>query len=249
MKSIKFFTLIIAAVAFLSACQKAQEKTEEAADAAAETSEEVVETVANVWESEAEVQNAVIEEEGTPAEAPAEAMTYTVNLDESKLGWKGSKLAYYHYGTIDIQSGSLSVVDGKLVAGNFTIDMSTIKDLDLEEKGKLEDKAKLEGHLKSDDFFNVEEYPNSTFTITDVEQIDGNKYMVSGNLTMKDTTHKITFPAEIEVTENGVNAKALFSIDRTKWGVNYNSGNIFTDLVADQVISDRMAINLELVAG
>ncbi len=249
MKPIKFFTLIIAAVAFLSACQQAQEKTEEAADAVAETSEEVVETVANVWESDAEVQNAVIEEAGTPAEAPADAVTYTVNLEESMLGWKGNKLAYYHNGTIDIQSGSISVVDGKVQAGEFIIDMSTLKDVDLEEKGKLEDKAKLEGHLKSDDFFNVDEYPTSTFVITEVEQIDGNKYMVSGNLTMKDATHKITFPADIEVSENGVNAKALFSIDRTKWGVNYNSGNIFTDLVAEQVISDKMALNLELIAG
>ncbi len=248
MKSIKFLTLIIAAVVFLAACQKAEEKTEEAADVVVEETEEMVETVANVWESDMQVQNAVIEEgEGTPAEAPAEAVSYSVNLDESVIGWKGSKLAYYHNGTINLQNGSLSVVDGKVVAGEFDIDMTSLTDLDLADDA--EKKAKLEGHLKSDDFFNVEEYPTSTFVITDVEQIDGAKHMVSGNLTMKGTTHKISFPADIEVTENGVNASALFSIDRTKWNVNYNSGNIFTDLVADQVISDEMALNLKLIAG
>jgi len=251
MKSLKFLFLVLTAVAFMAACQKATEQEADTADADSMAMDEpVVEAVAgtgNVWEQDVQIEAAVVEEEGTPAEAPAEATTYSINPEETLIGWKGSKIAYYHNGTINVQSGTLSVNgEGNIISGDFVIDMTSLKNLDLQEKP--EDLAKLEGHLKSDDFFDTENYPTANFVITDVEQIDGTKHMVSGNLTMKGVTNKITFPADVEVSDNGVTANALFSIDRTKWNVNYNSGNVFTDLVADKVISDNMAINLDLVA-
>ena len=159
--------------------------------------------------------------------------------------WNGkeAKLAYSHNGTIDLQSGALSVDGaGNIVGGSFVIDMSSIKDLDLDDPEKI---AKLEGHLKSEDFFQAESYPTATFTLTNYDAGTG---MVSGNLEMKGKTHQITFPAEVNVSDNGVEAKALFSFDRTQWGVNFNSGNIFKDLVADNVISDDIALNLTLAA-
>ena len=234
---------MLAAAVFFAACQKAQEATEEAVEDVAEAAEEVAEAVVG-WDSEdLQVSKAVVEEGAAEvAEVPASATTYAVDLADSKLAWKGSKLAYSHNGTIDITAGSVSVnEEGELVGGEFTIDMSTIKNLDIEDAEK---NAKLVGHLSSADFFEAEKYPTASFTITDVDSGTG---MVSGNLNIKGQTHKVTFPADVEVTDNGVTANAIFSIDRTKWGVNFNSGNIFKDLVADNVIADDMALNLSLV--
>ena len=51
----------------------------------------------------------------------------------STLGWKGSKaVGKEHNGTIDIAIGSLTVNKGVLTGGGFVIDMTTIKDLDIE---------------------------------------------------------------------------------------------------------------------
>lgn len=247
MKTNKWILLLAAVMLSFAACNKAKEAAEDTTEVVEEATEEVVEAVANVWEQE--VAKAVIAEAGAPAEAPAGAVSYTVDLEKSQIEWKGSKPIYSHNGTVNIQSGSLSVVDGQLAAGEFVIDMTSIKDLDVEDPEK---RADLEAHLKgtaegkADDFFNTTEYPTAQFVLTQVAPLEGTKFMLSGNLTIKGITHEVTFPANVEITDEGVNAVALFSVDRTKWNVNFNSGNFFKDLAAEQVISDDMGLNITL---
>ena len=236
--------LSLAVGVFFSSCQKAQEATQEAVEDVTEAAEDVAEAVVNVWESDASISKAIVEEGAADvAAAPEGSTTFAVDLADSKLEWKGSKLAYSHNGTIDLTAGSVMVDgEGNLAGGDFTIDMTTIKNLDVDDAEK---NAKLVGHLASPDFFEVEKFPTAAFAIT---AIDAGTGMVSGNLTVKGQTHQVTFPAKIDVSDAGVTADALFSFDRTKWGVNFNSGNIFKDLVADNVISDDIALNLHLVA-
>ena len=66
------------------------------------------------------------------ADAPDVSGTFTVESG-STLAWRGSKpVGKEHNGTIDIAGGSIKVVNGLVTGGEFTIDMTTIKDLDLE---------------------------------------------------------------------------------------------------------------------
>jgi polyisoprenoid-binding protein YceI len=44
---------------------------------------------------------------------------------------------------------------------------------------------------------------------------------ISGNLTIKDVTKNIEFPAKVSVSESGATAMAKFMIDRTEWGITY----------------------------
>jgi len=89
----------------------------------------------------------------------------------------------------------------------------------------------LEGHLKSADFFDVAKSPAAKFVITKVEAFSGQatalladpNYLISGNLTLKDSTLNVTFPAKVQVTASAVNATAKFVIDRTAWGINYKA--------------------------
>ncbi len=92
--------------------------------------------------------------------------------------------------------------------------------------------ADLEGHLKSADFFDAANAPTANFVITKVEPYTGDNqcnlladpnYLISGNLTLKDSTVNVTFPAKVDVTESSVTANAKFVIDRTAWGVNYKT--------------------------
>lgn len=165
-----------------------------------------------------------------------------VNTDASVLTWKGTKPTGEHNGTVALKSGGLLVEDGVLKGGEFVVDMSSITNLDM--KGE-EGAAKIEGHLKSADFFDIETYPTSTFTITKVENTDG-KLAVTGNLQIKDVTKSITIPAMMS-TENGVTTfkSETFNINRADFNVKYGSKSFFDDL-KDKFIDDVVEMSFEV---
>lgn len=66
---------------------------------------------------------------------------------------------------------------------DFTVDINSIN-TDNENRDK---------HLKSDDFFNAEQYPNMTFKSTSFKKVSGNKYKLTGNLTIRNITKTVTF--------------------------------------------------------
>lgn len=177
----------------------------------------------------------------------AEAVKFTVDTASSSIEWKGGKVVGgSHNGTIALSSGEVSVKDGVVEAGTFVIDMNSITVTDLTaETGK----ENLEGHLKgateenADHFFNVAQFPEGKFEITSIAE--GN---IEGNLTLKGITKNVKFPATVTVGENDVTiASEAFNIDRTQWGVNFNSESV-TDLAKDKVISNNIEIKLTVKA-
>ena len=168
-----------------------------------------------------------------------------VNAENSTIKWIGSKVASSHNGTVNIQKGMLMIDHGTLVGGQFSIDMTSISNTDLKEG---EGREKLNGHLKSKDFFNVEQFPLAIITITKAVKGDGNSYKVVADLTIKGITHSVTFDANVVI--NGVNflATAKIKIDRTKWDIKYNSGNFFKDL-GDKAILDEIEFDISLLSA
>lgn len=173
-------------------------------------------------------------------------VTYTVSTQESTITWIGKKITYNHTGTIQLVSGELTFDDQLLTGGDFVIDMTTLKDLDLADKSK---NAKLTGHLKSEDFFNVEEFPRATFEITSVtaEETEKGNFMITGNLTIKGITHPNSFPAKITMSGSMVHVRAAIVFDRSKYNIRYGSGSFFDNL-GDKIIYDDIEIGIELVA-
>ncbi|HPF12163.1 MAG TPA: YceI family protein [Flavobacteriaceae bacterium] len=183
------------------------------------------------------------------AEASEMSVTFNVNTENSVIKWSGSKPTGTHTGTVMLSDGAVTVKDGKIEAGKFTIDMNTITDTDLE--GGMKDN--LEAHLKGTaegkegDFFNVNEFPTATFELTGIQEVDG-KTMMEGNLTLKGTTNHISFPATVKVGEDSVGIESeTFSIDRTKWGVNFGSKSVFDNL-GDKFINDNIDLTFVLMA-
>lgn len=172
-----------------------------------------------------------------------------VSVTDSKVNWLGKKVTGQHNGSIKVANGEIMVDNGKVTGGKVEIDMNTIFNEDLKDE---ESNKKLVGHLSSPDFFDVAKFPTSKIEITKVEALnDATKpnvnSTVTGNLTMKDVTKSITFPAEIKI-ENGVlTVKADFDIDRTDWNIKYGSGKFFDNL-GDKVINDKFNLNLTIVA-
>ena len=69
---------------------------------------------------------------------------YNVDLAASVLNWKGTKPLGAHDGVVSLKNGSLVLEEGKLIDGEFVIDMNSIKNVDM--KG-TEGAGKIEGHL------------------------------------------------------------------------------------------------------
>jgi polyisoprenoid-binding protein YceI len=127
--------------------------------------------------------------------------------------------------------------NGELTGGEFLIDMSSITVTDL----TGEDKGKLEGHLKSDDFFGVNNHPTSKLVITSVAKKSNGTYGVVADLTIKDKTNQVTFDLDLE--ENS--ASTELTIDRSKYDVRYGSGSFFDNL-GDKTIYDNFELDVEL---
>jgi polyisoprenoid-binding protein YceI len=174
-----------------------------------------------------------------------QAKTFKVDSKASSLKWHGEKVLGEHWGYVTIDNGWVKK-DGENYTGEFWIDMTTITDEDIQDKATRE---KFVGHLKSDDFFNVDDYKMSSFKITKIEKKDYKdfNYVVVGDLTIKGITKQISFPAKIEFKDNKMHAKANFDINRTWWDIKYGSGNFFEGL-GDKMIYDNVDFELDLVA-
>ncbi len=166
-------------------------------------------------------------------------VTYTVNVDESTIEWQGFKPTGSHKGTINIETGTFTTNDGKIQSGSFVIDMSSIKE--------SEDNARLEGHLKSADFFDVENFPIAGFEITGLE-VKADNIILSGNLTLKDTTNNVTFPVTVVLEDDTLTLSSeVFTIDRSKWNVRYGSKSFFDNL-KDKFINDDIELKIVIKA-
>lgn len=173
--------------------------------------------------------------------------TYTVDTVASSVNWKGTKkLGSFHEGTMTVKSGSIMVEKDMVKSGEVVVDMASMKNTDLKD---ADSNKKLVGHLSSPDFFNVAKYPTSTFKINSITAGKAkDQYTVKGDLSMIGQTHPIEFPATISVVKGMATGEATVEIDRTVWGLKYNSGNFLKDLAADKVINDKFELKLKIVA-
>ena len=111
--------------------------------------------------------------------------------------------------------------------GNAVVEGGLLKSISVEIQANSLDAGdpKLTAHLNNTDFFNTKEYPKILFQTTGIAPADG-KLMVTGDLTMLETTKSITFPAKVLVNEGKLNLEAEFEIDRTEWGINFDPAKV-----------------------
>ncbi|KAA3638370.1 MAG: YceI family protein [Bacteroidetes bacterium] len=196
--------------------------------------------------------NNEVSKENTPAtETPTTAASFdgsqAVDLEASSLYWKGYKIMGNHGGTIALKEGNLQFEKGALTGGKFVVDMKSIKTTDLMDKGEEvseekanKDKSRLADHLMDPDFFDVNQFPDASFEITN-STAEGNNFQISGNLTIKGVTNEITFPAVLK--DNTF--EGTVPVDRTKFGIKYGSGSFFDNL-GDRAIKDVFDLEVSL---
>lgn len=165
-------------------------------------------------------------------EDTAGEVTYVIDTDASTLNWEAGKIVPGgdHAGTVDIKEGSAVYMDNMLQSASAVLDMTTI----------VSDSAWLDGHLKNEDFFDVENHPEATIVITSTEKV-GDITIATADLTIKWITNVITFP--VVADENWEMAE--FTIDRTLWDIKYGSATFFDDL-ADKAIKDDIEFEINI---
>ncbi len=107
-----------------------------------------------------------------------------------------------------------------------------------------------DNHLRSGDFFDVEKSPKMTFTSTGVRQ-NGDAWVVTGDLTIKDVTKPVELDVELLGVEKNAYGQtvagfeATTSISRKEWGIDFNvpldGGKL--------LLGDKVDINLDVQAA
>jgi len=180
-----------------------------------------------------------------PLSVSAKEVPFTADPAKSKVLWEGKKIiGDGHVGELKLKSGKLNVLQEKIVGGEFVIDMTALVNTDLTNEGM---NKKLVGHLKSDDFFSVDKHPTATLQIKKVEKQEGDKHLVSGDLTIKGIKKPISFPATVHMGKDMVHAVSTITVDRTLYNVRYNSLKFFST-IGDKAIEDNFTVKVDMTA-
>lgn len=168
--------------------------------------------------------------------------TLNANIAESNVEWLASKglgkLEFgktQHHGTFKLQSGYLLVDSSSAITGGkFIIDIKSLKSDDMTDTGYAH---KLDGHLLSPDFFNADTFATASLEITAVAAgvdtvgllMKDATHTITGNLTLKNVTKSISFPAKVSQANGVITADANFTFDRTQWNLSYGNDKSFKD--------------------
>src|SRR5688572_32334963 len=161
-----------------------------------------------------------------PAATKGEALALTP--ENSTVEFTGSKVTGKHDGGFKQFSGTIDLVNNKPTDSGVNVEIDTTS--------VFTDDEKLTGHLKSKDFFDVENFPKASFRSTRIEPDTAkgaDAYSVTGDFTLHGVTKSISFPATIKVAEAGVDVDSEFSVNRKDFGIVY-AGKA-DDLIRDDV--------------
>jgi polyisoprenoid-binding protein YceI len=172
--------------------------------------------------------------EATPDAAPVAGEAVKMVLaPESAVEFTGYKVTGSHDGGFKSFTGHVSLVDADPTRSSVEIEIDTTS--------LWSDNERLTGHLKSPDFFDVENHPTARFSSTSIEAAADGGYTITGNLDLHGITKSISFPAQITADTNRVAAEATFKIKRFEFDIAFTGKK-------DDLIDDDVVIRLNLIA-
>ena len=161
------------------------------------------------------------------------------DLEKSKIKWTGKKITTEsHWGSLYFSEASLFFDGSDLIKGKFIVDMSSMTVDDIQGRGK----ERLENHLRNDDFFGVSNHKEAILEFDSKSELSNGEYSIDANLTIKGITNSVVF----KLKPKGDSYTANLIFDRTKFNVNYRSGNFFENL-GDRLILDEVELAVTLV--
>ncbi len=168
---------------------------------------------------------------------PAFAQTapvFTADVPASRLRWTGHAAvgSYAPTGTVQLQSGTV----GADAAGRTPRTAKVVVAM----KTLAAENEDLGAHLRNADFFDVERYPTATFELTAFRADSA-----TGFLTIKGVRKPIKIPVTVEPTPDGLRLRGTAQVNRTVFGITYNSPGFFSGL-GDQAIGDTFEVAFDV---
>jgi polyisoprenoid-binding protein YceI len=178
----------------------------------------------------------------TATELPTLTGTWNLDPSHTRIGFSAK------HAMVATVRGSFGVFDGTLVLDGERPENSTAT-VSIDAASIDSGSPDRDGHLRSGDFLDVEAFPTLTFASREV-RVDGEDFVLVGDLTIKDVTR----PVEIEVETEGIvadpwgNTRAGFTgeatINRKDFGLTWNvaleAGGI--------LVGDKVKITLDVSA-
>ena len=169
--------------------------------------------------------------------------TYAIDPTHSRIGFVA------RHAMVTKVRGSFNEFEG---SGYFDAENPTASHLQLTIQAASIDtrNADRDGHLKSNDFFDMETYPTITFTSTAVEKTSDTDYRVTGDLTIKGVTKPVTIDFEQTGSAKDpfgnlrVGFEGSTAINRKDWGLTYNAA-LETGGV---LVSERVKLDFDISA-
>jgi len=173
----------------------------------------------------------------------AQTTRWELDPSHSELGFRAKHLL-------------IATTKGKFTDYKVTVlsDKADFTDAKIEVIAKVKsiftDNNDRDNHLRSADFFDAEKYPELKFVGKSVKKVSGNKYKVTGDLTMKNVTKTVTLDMEFGgvVKDTWGNTKAGFTLtgelNRFDYGLAWNKAIETGGLVVDKMI--KLDIEIEL---
>jgi polyisoprenoid-binding protein YceI len=180
----------------------------------------------------------------TLTQAPARTTTWAIDPSHTEIGF-----TIKHMMVARVR-GRFAGVDGNIVVDEQNLTHSKVEaEIDVASIDTRDEKR--DAHLRSGDFFDVENYPKMTFRSTDIRPRSGDRFVLVGDLTIRGTTRQV----EIDVERTGT-GKSPFgtevagfeghaTISRQDFGLTWNvaleTGGV---LVGDDV---KIELNVEAI--
>ena len=169
--------------------------------------------------------------------------TYTIDPSHSRIGFVAR-----HAMVTKVRGGFNDF------AGTFTVDAdepsNSTAELTIEAASIDTRNADRDAHLKSNDFFAMDDHPQLTFRSTAIEQVSETDYRVTGDLTLRGVTKSVTIGLEysgaaIDPWGNlRVGFEGSTQVNRKDWGLNWNAA-----LEAGGVlVSEKVTLEFEISA-
>lgn len=148
--------------------------------------------------------------------------TYAIDPTHSRIGFVA------RHAMVTKVRGSFNEFEG---AGHFDAENPSASNLRLTIQAASIDTRNpdRDGHLTSNDFFDMETYPEITFASTAVEQLDADNYRVTGDLTIKGVTKPVTVDFEYTGTavdpyqNQRIGFEGKTTVNRKDWGISWNT--------------------------
>jgi polyisoprenoid-binding protein YceI len=175
--------------------------------------------------------------EATATPVPVEDGKAALSAENTKIQFVGT-----HTGEKpDPRVGGFAQFSGEAVVDSDAKTLQSVT-VDIDTTSLFTPFEKLTTHLQSVDFFDVNEHPTAKFESTKIEAEEGGMTVVTGNLTLHGETKEISFPATVQISDEGLTVHSEFGINRSDFGMDFGPDKVDDKVMMTVIVGQKTEV-------